>query len=287
MINASEKILSYFDKLEKELRRAYNIAEEARSKNLDPAEHVEILLAENMSERVEGLISTVAPQIKGSGISHRLQELEEKYNAGNWKIGMIIALETVQEKFCKFKDKKEAIEVGLRVGLAYLTNGVVASPLEGFTRLELKKRKDNNKEYFCLYFSGPIRSAGTTAVCVFVAVADYVRKQLNYAEYDPTEEEIKRQIRELYDFHERITNLQYLPSEEELDFMVRNLPVQINGDPSEKIEVSNYKDLDRVETNTLRNGVCLVLGEGLTQKAAKFWGRFSKDAKQTPFLKVF
>ena len=129
-------------------------------------------------------------------------------------------------------------------------------------------------------FSGPIRSAGTTITCGSIFVADYIRKQMGYSEYDPTEEEIKRACVELYDFHERITNLQYLPSEEELDFMVRNLPVQINGDPSEKIEVSNYKDLDRVETNTLRNGVCLVLGEGLTQKAAKFWGRFSKDAKE-------
>ena len=71
-----------------------------------------------------------------------------------------------------------------------------------------------------------------------------------------------------------------MPSEEELVFMVENLPVQINGEPSEKWDVSNYKDLERIETNKLRGGVCLVFGEGLTQKAKKFWGIFSKWHKE-------
>jgi len=87
---------------------------------------------------------------------------------------------------------------------------------------------------------------------------------------------VKRIVIELIDFHEKITNLQYMPSEEELAFMVKRLPVQVDGDPSEKYDVSNYKDLDRIKANKLRNGVCLVFGEGLTQKAKKFWGFFSK-----------
>jgi len=41
----------------------------------------------------------------------------------------------------------------------------------------------------------------------------------------------------LYDYHERITNLQYLPSEKEIEFLCKHIPVQIAGDPSEKIEV--------------------------------------------------
>jgi DNA polymerase II large subunit len=45
--------------------------------------------------------------------------------------------------------------------------------------------------------------------------------------------------------------------------------VQINGLASENREVSNYKDLERVETNFIRNGVALVLAEGLAQKAHK------------------
>ena len=99
-----------------------------------------------------------------------------------------------------------------------------------------------------LRYSGPIRSAGGTAGAVSVIVADYIRHQMGYATYDPTEEEVRRTITELYDYHDRITNLQYLPSEKEVWFLAEHLPVQVDGDPSEKIEVSNYKDLDRIDT---------------------------------------
>ena len=265
----------YFLELNKKADAAYDIAERAKIKHYDPESIVEIPRAKNMAERVEGLVSAVAPQIIKSGIVDRLVDLEKEYGKGDWRVGFKISLEVAQEKFCKFKDKHEAIEVGLRIGLAFLTNGVLASPLEGFTQLKIKKRRDG-KEYLCLFFSGPIRSAGTTATCVFVCIADHLRKKMGYERYDPDENEIKRVVTELYDYHEKVTNLQYLPTEEEIYFMVKNLPLQIDGDPSEKFEVSNYKNLDRIEANRIRNGICLVFGEGLCQKAAKFYGRFSK-----------
>ena len=268
-------IKEYLDLIDKEVHKAYEVANAARAKGLDPVSAVETPLAKNMAERVEGLISSVAPQVKGVGIPERIEELEKKYKKSDWRVAFEIALEVAQEKFCKFEDKREAMEVSLRIAFAYITNGVVASPLEGFTRLELKKRKDG-KEYFALFFSGPIRSAGTTATCIFIALSDYVRMKMGYSTYDPVEEEVKRMVVEVIDFHERITNLQYFPSEEETYFMTKNLPVQITGDASEKLDVSNYKDLERIETNKLRSGVSLVMGEGLTQKAKKFWGVFSK-----------
>ncbi len=281
-MEASKHTQEYFEELNSRMIKCYKIASEARSKGLDPDDKVEIVLAKNMAERVVGLISTVAPEIgnKSAEIIKRIDELESEYGTQNWRVAMKLAEEIAKGNFCKFKDEKEAIEIGLRMGLAYITVGVVASPLEGFVRLEFKKRKDNGKKYFCLYFSGPIRSAGTTATCVFIALCDYVRRCMGYDEYDPTELEVKRFAMEIRDFHERVTNLQYYPSEEEVEFMVSHLPLQIDGDASEKIEVSNYKDIDRMETNTLRNGVCLVIAEGLTQKSAKFWKKFSSWASE-------
>ncbi len=280
MSSASEKMPGYFSEIDNKIKLCYETAASAREKNYDPTTEVDIPLARNMAERVEGLISVAAPQIKNSGLSNRIEELEKNYSSQDWKIAFIIALEVAEEKFCKFKDKLEAMEVGLRVGLAYITNGVVSSPLEGFLKLELKKRMDNQGEYFCLHFGGPIRSAGTTATCVFVALCDYVRIKMGYSLYDPTTDEINRTFTELEYFHERVTNLQYLPSKAEADFMTGNLPVQIAGDPSEEIDVPNYKNLPRVDTNKLRNGFCLVFGEGLCQKSAKFWGKFSKWSKE-------
>lgn len=275
MVEASLQMQKYFQQIDNGIKICYDLANKAREKGLDPDTKVEIPLARDMAERVEGLIAVVAPQIKSSGISQRIKELERELGSQNWKIAFLISEEIALEKFCKFKNKLEAMEVALRSGLAYITNGVVSSPLEGFVRLELKKRKDG-KEYFCLYFGGPIRSAGTTAVCIFLGVADYLRVRMGYEPYDPTEEEIKRTFSELEYFHERVTNLQYFPSEEEAEFITKNLPIQIDGDASEEIDVPNYKDLSRISSNKLRNGFCLVVAEGLCQKFAKFWGKFSK-----------
>ena len=274
-IAMSKDIESYFKQIQKEVDSAYDRATSARRRGIDPEAKVDIPLAKNMAERVEGLISDQAPQIVGSGIIKRINQLEKEYGILDWRVGFRIAEEVAKEKFCRFKDKKEAIEIGIRVGFAYLTIGIVSAPLEGFVELRIKPRNDGNGEYFSIFYSGPIRGAGGTAAATSVILADYVRVKLGYAAWDPTEKEIKRYITEIQDYHERVTNLQYFPSPEEIEFMVKNLPIEINGDPTEQIEVSNYKDLPRVETTRIRGGVCLVLGEGLCQKTPKIWKRLS------------
>jgi len=258
----------YFKNLEKEVKKVYSVAEEARGKGLDPVNKVEIPLARSLAEKVVGLISTIYPQVIDSGIDKRILELEEEYGKLDTAVSFKIAEEVAKQKFCKFASLLEAIDAGIRIGFAYTTLGVVSSPIEGYTELKIEKRKDG-KEYFKVYFSGPIRSAGTTASCVVLMLVDYLREIFGFAKYDPTGEEIKRYVTENTDYHERVTNLQYFPTEEEIVFLAENLPIQIAGDPTERLEVSNYKNLDRVETNYIRGGMCLIFSEGLAQKAAK------------------
>jgi len=258
----------YFLDIEKRTKEVYNIAEEARKKGLDPADHVEIPLAMSMAEKVVGLISTIYPQMIGSGITERILELERQYGKLDMIVVFKIAEEVAKQKFCKFSSLLEAIEAGARVGFAYTTLGVVSSPIEGFTELKIGQTR-TGKEYLKAYFSGPIRSAGTTASCMVLVLIDYLRELFGYEKYDPTELEVKRYVSENIDYHERATNLQYLPTEEEIIFLAQNLPIQICGEPTEKIEVSNYKNLPRVETNYIRGGMCLIFSEGLAQKAAK------------------
>jgi len=105
----------------------------------------------------------------------------------------------------------------------------------------LGKTRDG-KDYFIANFSGPIRSAGTTATCMVLMLIDYLREYFGYAKYDPTEKEVNRYITENTDFHERISNLQYFPTEKEMKFLASNLPIQIDGSQTSKIEVSNYRD---------------------------------------------
>ena len=271
-------IEQHFINLRNQVDEIYSVAQHARAKGFDPADEVEIPLAMSMAEKVVGLISTIYPQMMDSGMAERILELEEKYGKLDPTVVFKIAEEVSEQKFCKFENLLEAIDAGIRVGFGYITLGVVSSPLEGYTGIKVGKTRDG-KDYLKAYFSGPIRSAGTTASCIVLMLIDFLREKFGFAKYDPTEDEIKRVYAELEHFHDRITNLQYMPTEEETLFLARNLPIQVAGEASEKIEVPNYKNLDRVDTDYLRSGFCLIMGEGLAQKAAKGYRLLSAAKK--------
>lgn len=289
---ASPKIQLYFDTIETQVQKAFAIAKQARTRGLDPTDAVDVKLAKNLAERVVGLISVVAPQIGGSGVVEKIIELEKIYGSLDWRVAMVIAHEVALQKFCTFSNTLEAIEVGIRIGFAYVTVGVVSSPLEGFTKIELKKRRDTGKEYFAMHFAGPIRNAGGTAAAVSVIIADYVRKKMGFSTYDADQKEQERCYTELMDYHERVTNLQYVPSKEEAMFMVANCPIEIDGDASESFEVSNFKDLPRIKTNRIRSGYCLILSSCLPLKAKKLWKNLAKwidkmDMQEWKFMEQF
>ncbi len=282
IIACSPRIKKYFDYLESQTQKAFSLATKARSKHFDPEDFVEIKLAKNMAERVVGIISVVAPQIVGSGVVERIIELEKEYTSQDWRVAFRIAHEIAEEKFCSFQNKKEAIEVGVRTGFAYVTVGVVSSPLEGLTSIDIKPRRDGKGEYFRMNYAGPIRNAGGTAAATSVLIADYVRKKMGYAKYDPDEKEVRRCFSELEDYHQYVANLQYFPFKEETEFLLRRIPIEIAGDPSEKRELSNVslKDLPRVETNYLRSGYCLIHSSCIPLKAPKLWKQLAKWGKE-------
>ncbi|MBI4451184.1 DNA polymerase II large subunit [Candidatus Woesearchaeota archaeon] len=280
MIVASPKMHEYFSGLKAALAKSHDVATLARQKHYDPAPDVEIKLAENMAERVVGLISVLAPQIVGSGVVERIIELETKYAPLDWRVAFTIAAEVAAQKFCKFKDEHESIDIGIRTGFAYVTVGVVSSPLDGIVSIDFKDRLDKRGKYLAVSFAGPIRNAGGTAAAVSILIADHVRTLMGYDVYDASQEEIRRAYTELQDYHERVTNLQYFPSEDELAFLMRNMPVEVAGEPSEKIEVSNYKDLPRIPTNAIRSGFCLVMSSCIPLKAPKLWKQLGKWGKE-------
>ena len=82
-IICSESIRNYFNKLQEQVTQEYEIATQARKKGFDPEAKVDILLAEAIAQRVEGLISAIAPQIVGSGVAQRIEELQKIYGPGD------------------------------------------------------------------------------------------------------------------------------------------------------------------------------------------------------------
>ena len=95
----SPDIEKYFKEIERKVKAAYDIASKSKKEGYDPEDKVDIPLAKNMAERVEGLIAAVAPQIADKGMVKKIFSLEEKYGKLDWRVALSIALEVAQEKF--------------------------------------------------------------------------------------------------------------------------------------------------------------------------------------------
>ncbi len=248
----------YHETLKAHLASELSIAKEARGKGLDPAIQPEIHITKDLAERVEALLG-----IKGVGA--RIRELEQEGN-GREELALKIGHDFAEDKFGKFK-RVEIIEHAVRTAVAILTEGVVAAPLDGISRVEVGIN-DDSSEYIKVFYSGPIRSAGGTAQALSILAADYIRRRMGFAAYSPREEELWRYALEV-SAYARIAGLQYTPSDDEIKEIVKNCPICIDGDPTEEREVEGYKDLERVATNRIRGGMVLVLTEGLAMKAPK------------------
>ena len=277
-IAVSSDMREYFNSLQKDIDQCYLIANKARKKGKDPEFEVEIPQALDLAARVEQLVGP-------KGIAPKIREVTEKI--GNRElVSLEIAKEIVKGKKYKFNRKEDAIDQAIRTGLAILTEGVLVAPLEGIAEIKLGKNKDGT-EYVDLYFSGPIRSAGGTGQAMSVLIADVIRRERGIGQYKPTEGEIERYKEEI-PLYKRVQHLQYTPSVDEIDKIVRGCPICINGEGTEDEEVTGYRDLPRISTNRLRGGACLVIAEGLCLKAPKIIKHVKKlKLRGWDFLDIF
>jgi DNA polymerase II large subunit len=255
---ASEEMHEYFNELEARLKEAIEIANRAKARGGDPKPTVEIPLAKDLADRVENLIGV-------EGVAAKIRELETKMSRE--EAALEIGRQVAEGEVGSFATKKDAVEAAIRVSMATLTEGVVAAPIEGIDKVELGKN-DDGSQYIRIFYSGPIRSAGGTAQALSVLVGDYVRRGIGIDRYKPRPEEVERYVEEIL-LYKKVASLQYTPAEDEIRLIVRNCPVCIDGDPTEDAEVEGHRDMERIGTNRVRGGMCLVLAEGLALKAPK------------------
>ena len=259
MVEMNKEMKEYFTLIQQNVDRCYAIAEDARRKGLDPELSVECPQAKDLAGRVEKLIGP-------EGVAEVIRALKkEGYNED--EIVFKVVTDILDKKIGNIESLEERVERAIRIGLAIKTMGVVSAPLEGISKILIRKDPYGNK-YLSLYFAGPIRAAGGTTAALCVLIADYVRRRSNIPKYEATEAEIGRYVEEV-NLYDRITRLQYPSSNREIRFAVKNLPVEISGDPTEDEEVSAFRDLPRIETNNIRGGACLVLNDGILLKAPK------------------
>ncbi|RLG70220.1 MAG: DNA polymerase II large subunit, partial [Methanobacteriota archaeon] len=252
-------IEEYFRVLEEEVEKAYRVAREAKKRHLDPTPAPESPNAKDVAARVEAI---VGPE----GISDRIRELEATMSRE--AVAFQIAKEIARGRY-GVEDVSTLAEQALRTSLAIVTEGIVAAPIEGISKVCVKQNPDNT-QYLAVYYAGPIRSAGGTAQALSILLADHIRTNMGLPPYRPTEEEIER-FKEEVELYDDVAKLQYLPRPEEIETALRKIPVEVTGEPTVKTEVTGYRNLPRIETNQLRGGAILVIAEGLLQKAPKLY----------------
>ena len=266
----------YFERIEQETDKAYGIAEEARSQSKDPEQKTDIPVATDLPEKASSLvIAAQFPELEDAGVAERIRELEDEYGKNDERVSFSIAREIAQGEFHDFEEKERACDAGIRVGVSYMTGGITTAPLEGIGDVRIREN-DDGTEYLAMYYSGPIRSAGGTASAMSVLLADYVRIGVDLDPFKPSETVVKRYSTEVEDYYNRVTAKQYNPTREETEMIAENVPVEVTGSPTEQLDVSNYKDLETVDTNRIRGGMCLVYLDGLPLKAPKIEKRIEK-----------
>jgi len=255
----------YFARIEDRLDEAWDVAEAAKEQGHDPKPEIEIPIARDMADRVENILGI-------DGVAERVRELEGEMSREEAALELVT--DFVEGTVGDYDSRAGKVEGAVRTAVALLTEGVVAAPIEGIDRVELLEN-DDGTEFVNVYYAGPIRSAGGTAQALSVLVADYARSLLDIDEYKPRDVEVERYAEEIA-LYDKETGLQYTPKDKESKFIAQHMPVMLDGEATGDEEVSGFRDLERVDTNSARGGMCLVAAEGIALKAPKIQ-RYTRD----------
>jgi len=267
---------SYYKSLDIRIEEAYAIATVAKEKGLDFSSSVEIPRASDLASRTEKLledpylyIDPIKRDSRRIKIEDQLRGLLQKNDRETAAI--LIAVSVTKEMHAATGDRRRAIDSGLRVGLAVLTEAVLVAPLDGIGDVRIMNNADGS-EFLSIDFCGPIRAAGGTAQALGVLIGDILRREIGIGRYVPTVPEVER-VKEEFGLYR--ANLQYKPPPEETDVIVNECPVMVNGEETERMECAGYKEVRNIVNENgsfrtrVRGGVMLVIAEGLCLKAPK------------------
>ena len=248
-------------------RNEYAMASKARETGPDFEPFVESPPATSIAERTENIVGP-------KGVAVKFSEVMKKNNDNLMKSILEVIDLIISGELGGIQEKQKRVEQALRTALALYTQAVTVSPIEGLTDVFVKKNTDET-EYIELPSAGPIRSAGGTGAALPILWADYIRKKLGLDVFKIKKEEIERYAEEVEKYSEIYTR-QAKFTTDDVRWVMSHCPIALNGNATEDVEVSENRDLERVETNALRGGCLLVIEEGLLLKAPKLY-KFAKE----------
>ena len=225
----------------------------------DPTTEVEIPQAEDLAARVEAQLSDYDVE----GVADLIRDMSSKHESRE-EVSLLVAKEVAK---WPAKSREDSIDRAVRVGLSVLTEGILVAPIVGIGGLKIGTNSDGT-EYVSLFFNGPIRSAGGTGQAMSVLIADMVRREFGIGVYKPEHGEIER-LKEEIPLYKQCQHLQYVPGNDEIELIYKNCPVCIDGEKTEDLEITGFRNLPPHQDQQRAGGVCLVISEGMCLKAPK------------------
>jgi DNA polymerase II large subunit len=266
-----DRLRGYYNDILKQYEEAYNLANDAKSRGLDPIDHVESKTVFDLADRVNQMLGLG----QFEGFTERLRDLLK--STSKERAALTISQEIALGKFGNM-EKHQALNNGIRAGLAVMTDSVTVAPIEGIYNIAIKQN-DDNSDYASVSYAGPMRSAGGTEAAFSLVIADVTAKKLGLSNYKARSEEIDRFAEELRIYEREVGNFQFKVTDDDLRLAISNLPVEIDGVETDPIEVVVHRNLKRVSTDRLRGGALRVLNDGII-------GRANKLAKKLATLNI-
>ena len=257
--------LDYYSNLSKDTDTIFEHAALAKSTLVDSSGIIEPKIAFDLADRVA--------KMHDIDIADPLRELLRIH--GKELSALIISKEIALGKY-SLSDAtlEQKLDLAVRVGLAIVTEGVTIAPLQGISEVKIKKNKDGS-EYLSVSIAGPMRSAGGTESAVTILIADHVRKTVGLSKYQANcfDDETGRFVEELRIYEREASSFQFHILDEDIERVIANLPVELDGVDTDPFEVVNHKGMTRIKTDRVRGGALRVLNDGLIGRSKKLLKR--------------
>ena len=257
--------IKYYQGLTDHVYQIFEKAADAKSILVDSSGIIEPKIAFDLADRVA--------KMHDIDIAETLRELLKKN--GKEISALILSKEIAEGKYSAPKTPlEERLDLAVRVGLAVVTEGVTIAPLQGISKVRIKKNKDGS-DYLSVSIAGPMRSAGGTESAVTMLIADHVRKSVGLGKYQANcfDDEAGRFVEELRVYEREGGNFQFHVLDEDVVKVISNLPVELDGVDTDPYEVVNHKGMTRISTDRVRGGALRVLNDGLIGRAKKLLKR--------------
>ena len=256
----------YYNDISKKTFDIFEKAASAKSTLVDSSGIVEPKIAFDLADRVS--------KMHEIDIAEPLRELLK--TNGKELSALILSKEIALGKYLPpDASLEERLDLAVRVGLAIVTEGVTIAPLQGISKVKIKKNKDGT-DYLSVSIAGPMRSAGGTESAVTMLIADHVRKAVGLSKYQANsfDDETGRFVEELRVYErEARGSFQFHVLDEDVTMVISNLPVELDGVDTDPYEVVNHRNMKRIATDRVRGGALRVLNDGLIGRAKKLLKR--------------